>query len=285
MSNRLKGTLFMILSALAMALMGASVKLTGGNIPTFEKIFFRNIIIVILLLFITNKSKLHILGTSNKGRAIMIIRSATGLVGVFLYFYCINYMYLADSTLLNKLSPFFVTLFAILFLKEKLEKHHIPILITVLIGAMLVIKPKFSSEVIPAIICFISAAFAGGAYTIVRFLKDYETPETIVFWFSAFSAIMMIPLIFIYGFVTPTSMELLYLILTGVFSAIAQIALSYSYKYALASEVSIYQYLSIIFSAIIGFGIWQEIPDIYSVLGFSLIIVCAFINYHISNKK
>lgn len=285
MNDRLKGTLWMCVSSLGMALMGSTVKLVGTDISTFEKLFFRNIIGTIILLFTMRGKNINLLGNSNKGRLFMLFRSIAGLTGAILYFYSINYLYLADSALLNKLSPFFVTLFATLFLKEKFEKKQIPVLILVLIGALLVIKPKFSFSIIPALAGFLSAIFAGGAYTLVRYLRSFEAPETLVLWFSAISAIgVTIPML-AQGFVVPNKLQLLYLILTGVFATIGQVSLAYAYKYALASEVSIYQYLSIIFSAIIGFFLWQEIPDFYSFIGGFIIIGVAIFNYYLSTRK
>lgn len=285
MNNRLKGTIWMCISALAMALMGATVKVVGQDISTFEKLFFRNLVGVVILLFTINKKNINIFGSSNKSRMFMIFRCTLGLIGAMLYFYSINHLYLADSALLNKLSPFFVTFFATIFLKERLERHQLPILFIVLFGALLVIKPKFSFEMIPALAGFLSAIFAGGAYTLVRFLRTFEDPQTLVLWFSTFSAVGMIPLMLATGFIVPNTSQLIYLLLTGVFATIGQVALAYAYKFALASEVSVYQYLSIIFSAIIGFFSWGEVPDMLSLIGGSIIIGAAIFNYILSQRK
>lgn len=277
--DRLKGAIWMCISALGMALMGATVKFIGSEISTFEKLFFRNLVGVVMLLFTMRTKNINIWGSSNRSRLFMVFRCVTGLAGAVLYFYCINKLYLADSALLNKLSPFFVTIFATLFLKEKLEKRQILILFAVLFGALLVIKPKFSFEMLPALAGFLSAIFAGGAYTLVRYLRTMEEPSTLVLWFSAFSMFGMIPPMLIQGFIVPNSVQLLYLILTGVFATIGQIGLAHAYKHSLANEVSIYQYLSIIFSAIIGFIFWKEIPDILSIIGGLIIIGAAIFNY------
>ncbi|MGL6130484.1 MAG: DMT family transporter, partial [Fusobacteriaceae bacterium] len=223
-------------------------------------------------------------GSSNKSRLFMTFRCVAGLTGAVLYFYCINKLYLADSSLLNKLSPFFVTIFATIFLKEKLERHQMPILAVVLFGALLVIKPKFSFEMLPALAGFLSAVFAGVAYTLVRYLRTMEEPSTLVLWFSAFSMVGMIPPMIIQGFIMPNKVQMLYLILTGIFATVGQIGLAYAYKYARASDVSIYQYLSIIFSAVIGFMFWKEIPDFYSLIGGLIIIGAALFNYNLSKR-
>ncbi|MGL5356160.1 MAG: DMT family transporter [Cetobacterium sp.] len=284
MNDKLKGTIWMCISALGMALMGATVKLVGSDISTFEKLFFRNFIGVIVLLFSMKGNHINLLGSSNKSRVFIIFRCIAGLTGAVLYFYCIDRMYLADSSLLNKLSPFFVTIFATIFLKEKLEKHQLPILGIVLIGALLVIKPKFSFEMLPALAGFLSAVFAGGAYTLVRYLRKMEEPSTLVFWFSAFSMVGMIPPMLIQGFVMPTGVQLFYLFLTGIFATVGQVGLAYAYKYALASQVSIYQYLSILFSVIIGFIFWKEVPDVLSLIGGIIIIGAALLNYKLSKN-
>ncbi|MGL5356011.1 MAG: DMT family transporter [Cetobacterium sp.] len=284
MNDKLKGTIWMCISALGMALMGATVKLIGSDISTFEKLFFRNLIGVGILLFNIRGKNINILGSSNKSRLFMTFRCVAGLTGAVLYFYCINKLYLADSSLLNKLSPFFVTIFATIFLKEKLERHQMPILAVVLFGALLVIKPKFSFEMLPALAGFLSAVFAGVAYTLVRYLRTMEEPSTLVLWFSAFSMVGMIPPMIIQGFIMPNKVQMLYLILTGIFATVGQIGLAYAYKYARASDVSIYQYLSIIFSAVIGFMFWKEIPDFYSLIGGLIIIGAALFNYNLSKR-
>jgi drug/metabolite transporter (DMT)-like permease len=186
--------------------------------------------------------------------------------------------------MLNKLSPFFVTFFAIIFLKENLTFMKVFSMIVVFAGALLIIKPQWDMSIMPALAGFSSAAFAGAAYTLVRFLKDKENPSTIVFYFSFISVVGTLPFMMM-NFVLPNTIQLTYLILTGIFAAIAQFALTYSYKYAPASEVAIYNYTNIVFSAILGFLIWNEVPDYLSVIGGAIIIIMAITVYLEMNFK
>jgi drug/metabolite transporter (DMT)-like permease len=282
MDNKPKAVLFMIISAFAFAVMGAMVKLSG-DIPVFEKVFFRNLVSLSIAFIILYRNKESYFG-KRENQKYLLGRSLLGLSGVIFYFYAISKLLLADSAMLNKLSPFFVTLFACLFLKEKLSKIQIPALIVVFIGAILVIKPQFSLEVLPAFSGMLSAVCAGAAYTLVRYLKNKEHPSTIVFYFSLISVLGMIPFM-IFNFKVPTSCQLVYLIGTGVFAAIGQFSLTYGYKFAPASEVSIYNYLSILFSGVIGFFLWNEIPDVLSIFGGVLIILAAVVTFVYNNKK
>ncbi|WP_273326187.1 DMT family transporter [Vallitalea guaymasensis] len=281
MDNKPKAVLFMLISAIAFALMQTMVKL-AGDIPTFEKVLFRNLVSLFVALSVIYRTKTPMFG-KKENQKYLLGRSLLGLGGVVFYFYAINNLIMADAAMLNKLSPFFVTIFACIFLKEKLNKIQIPSLIIVFIGAMLIIKPEFSFEVLPAGAGLLSAICAGAAYTIVRSLKNKENPSTIVFYFSFVSVIVMIPLT-IMNFQMPTGMQWVYLIGTGVFAAMGQYGLTFAYKYAPASEVSIYNYTTIIFAAIMGFLVWGELPDWLSLLGSILIIVTAVVAFIYQNK-
>lgn len=261
--------------------MAAMVKL-AGDIPVMEKVMFRNLVSLVIAFLALKKKGAPLFG-KRENQKYLLARSLLGLTGIIFYFYSISKLCLADSAMLNKLSPFFITLFAIIFLKEKLTPMKIISMIVVFLGALLVIKPQWDLSIVPAASGFLSAAFAGGAYTLVRFLKDRENPSTIVFYFSLVSVLGTVPFV-ILNFQPFTKIQFLYLISTGIFAAMAQFALTYAYKFAPASEVAIYNYTNIVFSSIIGFFIWKEIPDHLSILGGLIIVIMAIIVY-LKDKK
>lgn len=284
--NITKGVLCMVGSGLAFAFMGAFVKL-AGDIPTFQKVFFRNSVSMIVALVMIRKigfKNIPLFG--HKGnRGMLILRSIMGVSGVGLNFWAINHLFLTDSTMLNKISPFFVTIFAWLFLREKMSKLQIPATIIVFLGALLIIKPEFSMDVLPALAGFGGAAAAGAAYTIIRFLKGKEEPATIIFFFSLFSVVSTFPIMMIQGFVPPTAAQWFYLIMIGVSASFGQFGVTTAYKYAPAAEVSIYNYTSVIFATLIGYFILdKEIPDIWTIIG-SVIIVGVAVLIFIYNHK
>ena len=282
MDNKPKAVLYMLISACAFAVMGAMVKLSG-NVPVFEKVFFRNLVSLMMAYVMIKNSQSSFWG-KQENRKLLLARAILGLIGVALYFYAISNLILADSAMLNKLSPFFVTLFAAWFLKEKLSPVQIPALVVVFFGAMLIIKPQFDLSILPAIAGATSALTAGASYTVVRYLKDKESPATIVFYFSFVSVVGMIPFVLM-DFQLPTAIQLFFLIGTGVFAAIGQFTLTFAYKYAPAAEISIFNYFSILFSAMIGFLIWGEVPDGLSMMGGVLVVAAAGLTFWYSNRK
>lgn len=269
-----KSVLYMTLASLSFAIMSFMVRL-AGDIPLYEKVLFRNLIALIITLVLIAKNRDSIWG-QKKNRIFLILRALSGLAGVFLYFHSITYLNISDGTMLNKLSPFFVILFAGLFLKEKLGKHKILAMSIAFLASLLIIKPHFQMEMAPAITGFASAIFSGFAYTMIRLLNTRgEKSATIVFYFSFISFIVVLPFA-IANFVMPTTIQWLYLLGIGVFAGMGQLLITESYHYARASDVAPYQYMHVLFTAIISILFLQEAPDIFSILG-SLIIVSAFI--------
>jgi len=89
----------------------------------------------------------------------------------------------------------------------------------------------------------------------------------------------------LFSFVIPDLKSTLILLSVGVFAAIGQIALTYAYKLAPASEVSVYDYSNIIFSSIIGYMFMQEQLDFLEILGIVIIIISSIIVYKQNNSK
>ena len=82
---------------------------------------------------------------------LLISRSTLGLIGVLLNIYAIDHMVLSDADTLMKLNPFWTIVLSLIFLHEKVRKYQITAMIIAIIGMLLIVKPEFSSSVIPSI--------------------------------------------------------------------------------------------------------------------------------------
>lgn len=282
MSNKTKAVFCMLISALGFTFMSVTVKYVTG-IPLFEKVFFRNLISLGVAFFMLKKSSAPMFGRRENQLA-LLARSSFGLAGVVLNFYAIANLTLADSSMLGKLSPIFVTIMARIFLKEKIDSKQILSIIVTFLGALLVIKPEFSLEMLPSLAGILSAAASGVAYTLLRYLKDKESPDTIIFYFSLISVVFTAPFA-LSEYVQPTFIQLGLLLATGVFASVGQFGITYAYKFAKATEVSIYNYSAIVFGIILGFIFFGEIPDTLSLLGGAIIIAVAFYIFKHNQKK
>lgn len=275
MKDRNKGILFMIASSLFFALMAASVKFSG-DIPTMEKVFFRNIVGCIVSGYAIFKSGQGFKGNNSK---YLSYRALLGFLGVVFYFYAITYLPLADAVVLNQMNPFFVIILAALFLREKIKKLQIPAIILALIGVVFISKPQFNYTLVPTVAGLLSAIFAASAYTMIRHLSKTDSSHAIVFYFTGISTILTIPFMIFGEFVLPDLVTLISLLTVGVFATLAQYLMTTSYRYAEAGDLSIYSYGNTIFSIFIGIILWSEIPNIISTLGVVFILSGAYLNY------
>ncbi len=283
MSNKQKGTLFIILSAFFFAMMSLFVKLSG-NLPSVEKSFFRNLIAMIIAAGILIKNKQGF-SYQKKDLPLLILRASFGTIGILANFYAVDYLLLADASILQKMNPFFVIIFSYFILKEKITIKQILLIIGAFVGAMFVVKPSFqNAELLASIIAIIGAASAGLAYTLVRLLTERGVEKSkIVFFFSAFSCFVLLPFL-ICDYVPMNMNQFIYLILAGLMAAGGQFAITNAYSYAPGKDISIFDYSQIIFSAIAGLFVFGQIPDTYSIIGYVIIFVIAIINYRMNLK-
>ena len=281
--KKYRGIVYIIISAFCFALMNMFVKLSG-DLPTFEKAFFRNFVafFVALFMMIKDKKDFHF---NTKNLPALLLRSGFGVLGIICNFYAIDHLVLSDASILNKMSPFFVILFSFIILKEKLTLPQGLIVLGAFVGALFVIKPDFSNaEWFPSLLGFIGGMCAGLAYTMVRYLGIRgEKGSFIVLFFSGFSAVVLLPLM-IMNFKMFTPFQLFALLMAGVSAAGGQFAITAAYTYSPAKEVSVYDYTQIIFAAGLGFFVFGDVPDMLSIIGYGIIVAMAIVMFAYNNN-
>ena len=107
----------------------------AGDLPTMQKAFFRNAValVIAIITLIAKKEKFEI---PKDCRLDIFLRCFFGTTGLIANFYAIDKLDLADSNMLNKLSPFFAILISIPILKEKPSRFDILATIIAFIGAL-----------------------------------------------------------------------------------------------------------------------------------------------------
>lgn len=259
----------MLVSSLGFAIMTVFVKLSG-DLPSIQKTFFRNIISAIIAFGFVVYHKESLFG-KKENQKLLLWRSIFGTLGIIFLFYAIDHLVLSDADMLNKLSPFLVILFSAIFLKERVLPYQMVTIGFAFLGMLFIIKPSFSVDFIPYGVGVLSAVFAAAAYTLLRVLGSKEKFYTVVFYFSFFSTVVLLPfLIFFYE--PMTSQQLLYLLLAGLFATVGQFGITLAYKYAPARDISIFSYATVVFTTMLSFTIFGEGPDKYSLIGYVMIL-------------
>lgn len=282
-NGKAKGIICIVISAFFFALMGLFVKLSG-DLPIIQKSFFRNAVACIFAFVLITKNKDWAL-PRGKNIIYLLIRAVAGTLGILCNFYAVSNMNLADASMLNKLSPFFAVIFSLFILSEKATFKQIFAVTLAFIGALFVMKPTFSFEGVPALMGFLGGLGAGLAYACVRRLtQNGFKGNLIIFYFSAFSCIVTLPWL-IFDFTPMSSTQWLYLILAGLSASGGQFFITRAYTYAPAKEISVYDYSQIIFTTLLSFIVFGDLPDALSFVGYGIIITAAIFNAWNSLKK
>ena len=280
-----KGVLFLILSSFSFAVMNVSVRL-AGDLPTYEKVFFRNFIAFFFALAIVWRHHDSLPMYWDKQRAwYMFLRCAIGCIGVIANFYAIDHMVVADASMLNKLSPFFVLIFSIFILNEKVTPFQLFCIVLAFVGVLFIVRPGFlGMRTLPAMIGVLSGMSAGFAYTCVRKLGLMGVPGPwIVLCFSLFSCVSMaVPMAV--SFVPISGRSLFFLIMAGVGAAGGQFAITAAYTYAPAREISIYDYSQLLFITLLSWLLIGEVPDRFSWIGYAIIILGSFLLFFYNKR-
>lgn len=278
------GILYIVASAFCFACMNLFVRLSG-ELPSIQKSFFRNLIAFLFAVFIIvkNQEKVRI---TKEAVFPLIMRSVAGTVGIFCNFYAVDHLPVADASMLNKLSPFFVVIFSFLILKEKVRWYQWMCIILAFTGSLFVIKPTADILKNPAaLVGVLGGLCAGLAYAFVRLCsqKGVKGP-VIVSFFSGFSCLAALPSIMA-DFVPMNGVQVGLLLLAGVAAAGGQFSITAAYSHAPASEISVYDYSQIIFSTILGFIVLHELPDVLSFLGYAIVIGASVLMYLFNRKR
>ena len=291
MTARAKGILAITASAFGFALMAAFVRLAddfGAPISSFQKSFFRNIVALAIALVVFVRARCAARARepaggaakrrlSSKALMLLLLRSAVGTCGIFANFYALGIVPIADGQTLNKTAPFFTVAFAWLFLGEKASLRQIGTLALAFAGVVLVAKPGFAgAAAFPLAIGLLGGVCAGGAYACVRALRRHEVDSAfIVVFFSAFSCLATVPFMAVH-FDPMTWRQVTILLCAGAGAAIGQFGITAAYGYAAPRDIAVYDYSNIIFTAALGFVLFGQVSDVWSIIGFVLIVTAAF---------
>ncbi|MCH7294925.1 DMT family transporter [Acinetobacter higginsii] len=257
------------LSALLFSVMGICIRYASHTVDNYTIVFFRNVVGLILFLPFIFKQGTSFVKTEKLWMHTW--RSVVGLAAMYGFFYAIAHLKLSNAMVFTYSSPIFIPLIAWLFLKEKITTAMLCAAGLGFIGVFCVAKPDQGLLNWISIVGISSSLLASMAFVTVRALTQTEPPERIVFYFCLIGSLLsVIPMFWVWR---PYHLqELLFLIGAGVLANVSQIFMSHAYRLAPAGQIAPVNYIAIIFAGLWGFLLWNEVPDLYSLIGFGIIL-------------
>ena len=212
--------------------------------------------------------------TRNK-LTINILRASSGFLSMTMWFYAVSMIPIADAVSISFIVPSLTTIFAIIFLKEKINiKNWISIIIG-FIGVLIIIRPGFKEFNIAYLLMIVSACFWAISNILTKILSASQQPINVVAYLTTIMTILSVP--FGVFYIQPlTVFSIFLLIAMAIISNLSYFLLSKSYSKADLSIVQPFDFTRLIFSALIGYFIFDEKVDLLTIVG-SLIILCGLL--------
>lgn len=283
---------YALIGALYNSLTAVVVKILSQNMNSFEIVFFRNLIGLIIILNVVYSKKIFDFITKTKKLFLLIMRGVLGNAGLVCFFYNIAHTDLGTANAFFKTAPIFCSFFAVVILKEKFSfKGWIALLIG-FIGFCFIAQPQLGIKATD-IIGIIGGILSGLALVSIRELKKFYSTETIMLSYFVSGTLMMFVICFL-GFIeilpieikTPNSQDFLYIALIGIGTYYFQ---QYTTKaYIATKKAGIpagFSYIEVIISLFLGILIGDTIPNFYKFIGILLIVISGILIALEKNRK
>ena len=279
--------IYLIFASFFFSLMTVCVKKIDDGIPIYELVFFRSIFSLFITSLIINKKKIYPWGID---KPLLILRGILGTSALICIFYAIRNMPLSLSTVIQYTYPIFISIFAVIFINEKINRYIFIALISGWLGIVVILNPiKISSlnneiSQFSLLIAFIGAIMTALAYITVKKLSEKENVFIIIKYFPLISVIVLLPFV-LTGWVTPQLKDLIWILGIGIFTQLGQTFLTLGLKYLSASAASAINYMQVLFGAIWGIYFFKETISINFIFGSILVLLGTIISSSKFTKK
>lgn len=246
-----------------------------------EVVFFRCFSAMIIALAMIKRANVSWVGSNRK---LLFLRGFFGTIALYTFFLTIQHIPLASAVTIQYLSPIFTTIIAIFLLKEKVRNIQWLFFAISFTGVLFIKGFDERVSLTYLLIGIVSAMASAFAYNMVRSLKQKEHELVVVLHFQIFGTIA--GLVFsLFNWVVPSLQDLVFLVLTGVFTHIGQLYLTRSLHRENIANVSILNYTGLIYALAFGFIFFDESFSILSLLGIVLVVCGVILNLFFGKTK
>ncbi|MEZ9894165.1 DMT family transporter [Vibrio lentus] len=283
LSDPAKGIALALISNALFILVGVIVRELSQTIDIFQILLFRQLVFVTLLMpsIVSNMDAM----LNPKMVSMHAWRVTGAFIALYFSFLTVSNIPFADATALGFMKVLFVAVISKMFLQENVGFARMTTILLGFTGVMLVVQPTLESESLFYIGTGLVAALGAAIAVIcVRKMANIESKVVVLAYQAIFvGAVALVPAIIEWQW--PTGSEFLLLILVGVISSIGQWFGVTAYKWGEANVVSNVEYSQMIYSMILGYLLFAELPNSVALVGAAVIVLSAIMLFVIKAKK
>lgn len=267
-----RGILYSLLGGLLLTANDAVLKWLTGDYPVGQLLFFRGLfVLLVITLFVWRLGSMETIRINSFRDQIQ--RAGFAFTSGFLFITGITYLPLADAIAITFAGPLFITILAAPMLGEIVGWRRWTAVVVGFFGILVMLRPTTEALQLAALLP-LGASLAGALRDITtRRISANETSLSILL-FSTLAVIVFGLGTLPFGWAPLTLRDLGLMGLSGLFVGGAHYFLIERFRWAEASLLAPFKYLTMIWAVIFGFLIFGDLPDSWTLSGAGFLIVC-----------
>ena len=285
LSDNMRGAAFMLLSMTAFTLNDACMKALGDELPLFQAIFFRSILVCVFLFLLAWKSGALRVKIAPADRKLIAVRSLVEIGAAYFFISSLFNMPIANVTAIIQALPLTVSLGAAVFLGEAVGWRRLMAILVGLVGVLLIVRPGgegfsvYSIYVLLAVVCVTVRDLAARK-------MSSKVPTLSIALIAALSVLVFSGL----GATTETWSQLSGLGTAQLLGASGFIIGGYIFSVSAMRSgeigfVAQFRYSSLLVALILGFFIFDEWPDALTLVGSAIVVATGLFTLYRERKS
>jgi drug/metabolite transporter (DMT)-like permease len=274
----LRGIALLLLSSIFLGTSDATSKYLSATLPSIEIAWIRFLVfLVIMIPAMVPASPLFALQTK---RPVLQITRGMALLGSSLLFISgLRFLPIAEASATSFVSPLFVTALSIFFLGEKVGLRRWLATAVGLMGVLVVLRPG-TGAFHPAAFFPVVSAFAWACCLILTRKMSGQERTMVTMAYASIVGFAILCMLVPFVWVVPTWHDLLFGTIIGLTSTAGQWIVVLAFRYADASVLAPFSYIQLLWVTLLGFLIFGEVPDIWTVVGAGFIVASGLYTAH-----
>jgi drug/metabolite transporter (DMT)-like permease len=273
-----RGIAMILASTVFLGASDVTAKYLSATLPSIEITWIRFAVFALIMTpGMVPGSPLYALRSDHQ--RFQLMRGVTLLGSSLLFITGLRYLPIAEASATGFVSPLFVTALSIIFLGERVGMRRWAATAVGLFGVLVILRPGTSAFHAAAFFPVISALSWASTLIMTRMMSGRD-PAITTMTYSSIVGVSILTLLVPFVWVAPSWHDLLLGLLIGVASTLGQWIVVLAFRYADASVLAPFQYTQLLWVSILGFLVFGELPDIWTVVGAVFIVASGLYTAH-----
>jgi drug/metabolite transporter (DMT)-like permease len=273
-----KGIALILASTVFLGLSDVTAKYLSASLPPIEITWIRFLVFAVIMMpAMISGSPLYALKTDR--RKLHFVRGATVLGSSLFFITGLKFLPIAEASATGFVAPLFVTALSIVFLNEVVGLRRWIATGVGLLGVIIILRPGTSAFHAAAFFPLISALCWACTLIMTRMLSGTERAITTM-TYSSIAGVCILSLLVPFVWVTPTWQAVAFGVFIGIASTAGQWIVVMAFRYADASVLAPFSYTQLVWVSVLGFFVFGEVPDVWTVTGAAFIVASGLYTAH-----